>query len=117
MKFKIDENLPVEVVDLLRDAGYDTMSVIEQGLGGNTDNTIALVCKQEQRTIITLDVDFANINTYPPSQYHGILVLRLGKQSKPHVIETIKRLLPMLSKEPVDKQLWIVEEDRIRVRE
>lgn len=117
MKFKTDENLPVEVVDLLREAGYDTMSVIEQGLGGSTDSAIALVCKREKRTIITLDVDFANINTYPPSQYHGILVLRLGKQSKPHVIETIKRLLPIFSKEPVDKQLWIVEEDRIRVRE
>lgn len=27
MKFKIDENLPVELADLLQEAGYDAMTV------------------------------------------------------------------------------------------
>ena len=34
MKFKIDENLPREVAALLRDAGHDAMTVVDQGLGG-----------------------------------------------------------------------------------
>lgn len=34
MKFKIDENLPVEAVLLLREAGHDALSVHEQGLRG-----------------------------------------------------------------------------------
>ena len=34
MKFKIDENLPVEVAELLREAGHDAATAIEQQLGG-----------------------------------------------------------------------------------
>lgn len=34
MKFKIDENLPREVAELFRKAGYDAMTVHEQKLVG-----------------------------------------------------------------------------------
>jgi len=34
MRFKIDENLPVEIAGLLRAVGYDAMTVIEQELRG-----------------------------------------------------------------------------------
>ena len=32
MEFKVDENLPVEVADLLRQVGYDAVTVFEQHL-------------------------------------------------------------------------------------
>ena len=34
MKFKIDENLPVEAAELLRDAGHDAHTVGEESLTG-----------------------------------------------------------------------------------
>ena len=34
MKFKIDENLPVEIAELLRQKGYEATTVMEQSLGG-----------------------------------------------------------------------------------
>jgi hypothetical protein len=34
MKFKIDENLPVEIAALLQEAGYDATTVLDQELGG-----------------------------------------------------------------------------------
>lgn len=45
MRFKIDENLPVEVKNLLHEAGYDTKTTREQGLGGRPDSSIAAVCR------------------------------------------------------------------------
>jgi predicted nuclease of predicted toxin-antitoxin system len=117
MNFKVDENLPVEVVTLLREAGYDAFSVLDQNLGGKSDAQIASICQKEKRTLLTLDVDFADINTYPPGSYSGILVLRLRWQNKIHVLETITQLIPKLSGEPIEKQLWIIEEERIRIRE
>jgi predicted nuclease of predicted toxin-antitoxin system len=41
MKFKIDENLPVEVAESLRQMGYEATTVLEQGLGGGADAHIA----------------------------------------------------------------------------
>lgn len=34
MRFKVDENLPIEVAEMLRQAGHDAATVLEQHLGG-----------------------------------------------------------------------------------
>ena len=67
--------------------------------------------------MITLDTDFADIRTYPPQEFHGLIVLHLYRQDKSHVLEIIKRLVQTLSTEQLDRRLWIVEEDRLRIWE
>ena len=116
MRFKIDENLPVEVADLLRQVGYNAATVIEQDLGGSPDSDVASVCQDEGRILLTLDTDFADIRTYPPAQFPGLIVLRLHEQDKPHILDTIVRLIPLLPSEPLENLLWIVEETRLRIR-
>ena len=64
MQFKTDENLPLEVTELLRSAGYDAMSVLEQGMGGKSDPYLVDICTEENRVLITLDTDFADIRAY-----------------------------------------------------
>ncbi len=116
MKFKIDEHLPMEVVELLQQVGHDAATVLQQDLGGRDDADIASRCRQEERVLITLDTDFADIRSYPPAQYFGLIVLRLRQQNKPHVLEILARVIPALSSELLTQHLWIVEEDRIRIR-
>ncbi len=117
MKFKLDENIPVEAAALLREVGHDAVTVLDQNMGGKADEIVIEVCSQEQRALITLDLDFSDIKTYPPSSYHGIFVLRIKQQSRSKVLEAIAKLIPYLPSEPIEKQLWIVEEDKIRIRE
>jgi len=40
MKFKIDQNLPIESADLLIAAGHDAITVYQQSLGGAPDERI-----------------------------------------------------------------------------
>jgi predicted nuclease of predicted toxin-antitoxin system len=117
MKFKIDENLPIEVAVALRDAGHDAMSVVDQGLGGRADTSVAEVCRREGRSLVTLDVDFANVQAYPPRDHPGFIVLRLQRQDKPHVLGVVATVVPLLGEEPLEHRLWIVDESRIRIRE
>ena len=84
MKFKIDENLHTDAAELLRQHGHDARTVYEQGLQGEADNDIASVCQQEQRVVLTLDLDFSGIRHLPPADYPGIIVLRLDDQ-KPFI--------------------------------
>jgi predicted nuclease of predicted toxin-antitoxin system len=117
MRFKLDENLPVEAAELLKQAGYKAKTVAEQGLNGSPDSDVISVCRAEKRTLITLDTDFADIRLYPPAQTPGLIVLRLQKQDKQHVLGILMRLVKVISREPVGNRLWIVEETSIRVRE
>ena len=116
MLFKLDENLPVELAHLLVNEGWDCPTVADQGLAGHPDADIAAVCRGEGRVLVTLDVGFTDIQSYPPKRYSGILVLRLRSQAKPRVLEVAERLLPVLRRELPDGQLWIVEDQRMRIR-
>jgi predicted nuclease of predicted toxin-antitoxin system len=117
MKFKIDENLPIEVAVALREAGHDAMNVVDQGLGGGADASVAEVCRREGRSLVTLDVDFANVQAYPPRDYPGLVVLRLQRQDKPHVLAVVAAVVPLLGEETLEGRLWIVDESRLRIRE
>lgn len=116
MKFKLDENLPREAAELFEGAGHEASSILGQGMGGAPDPDVALACQREQRALLTLDVDFADIRAHPPEEYHGLVVLRLKRQDKVHVMGVIGRLLTALETEPLAGRLWIVEEERVRIR-
>ncbi|MCL4473910.1 MAG: DUF5615 family PIN-like protein [Actinobacteria bacterium] len=116
MRFKIDENLPEDVALVLRNAGHDAITVLAQKLGGAEDQKIANICKDENRILVTLDAGFADIRTYPPSDYPGIIVLRLRHLDKISVVNVAKHLLIQLPTEQLSNRLWIVEETRVRVR-
>ena len=117
MKFKIDENLPIEITNSLIGSGHDAITVVAQQLGGKSDSTVSSVCQKEHRILITIDTDFADIRVYPPKEYPGIIVLRLKQQDKNYVLDVIQQLLPIFEIEPIDQHLWIVEENRLRIRD
>lgn len=116
MRFKVDENLPVEAAEALRQAEHDAATVLEQGYGGSADEKLAALCQREGRILVTLDMDFADIRAYPPAEFSGLIVLRLRQQDKHYVLDVLTRLIPLLDQEPLDRHLWIVDERRVRIR-
>jgi predicted nuclease of predicted toxin-antitoxin system len=116
LDFKVDENLPAEIAQLLNAAGHSAATVLAEGLGGASDEAVLAAARAERRILVTLDTGFADIRLYPPAESPGLLVLRLRRQDKAHVVDIVQRLLPRLELQDLDKRLWIVEERRIRVR-
>jgi len=116
MKFKVDQNLPIEAANLLTAAGHDAMTVYQQSLGGAPDERIVDVCKDEGRILVTADLDLSDIRRYPPSQAPGYMVLRMPRQSKQALLDLLAKAIPMLAAHPIIGRLWIVEPDRLRIR-
>ena len=116
MKFKIDENLPVEAAVVLRDCGFEADTVGDESLTGVDYETLAISVRADQRILVTLDLDFANIRAYPPDEYAGIVVLRPKTQEKPTLIAYTRRLAMILAGRDPSGELWIVGPDRLRVR-
>ena len=116
MRFKVDENLPLEVAERLRASGHDAQTVLEQELGGSDDSRLVALCQREGRALVTLDMDFADIRAYPPADLPGLIVLRLGRQDKMTVLSVLAQLIEVLRSESLTGKLWIVEENRVRIR-
>jgi len=117
LKFKVDENLPTAYASILRGAGFEADSVSDENLSGASDSVLSERCRTEDRVLMTLDLDFANVQAYPPKSHPGIVVFRPGSQDTPTLIALLRRLVPVLRQLSPKHQLWIVEPDRIRYRE
>ena len=53
MRFKLDENLPLELKRLFTESGHDAVTVLDQGMGGAADSQVASVCFLEERVLLT----------------------------------------------------------------
>ncbi|MGD0498780.1 MAG: DUF5615 family PIN-like protein, partial [Bryobacteraceae bacterium] len=106
-----------ECAALLRGAGFGADTVAEENLAGADDTTIARSVRAEGRVPITLDLDSANTQAYPPSTHSGIIVLRLKRQDKHAVPGLVLRIISVLKTRRPAGNLWIVESDRIRFRD
>ncbi len=116
MQFKIDENLHDDAAQLMQADGHDVETVHSEGLRGADDSNIAAHCRSEGRAIVTLDLDFADIRAFPPAGNAGLVVLRVGDQSRRHVLAVMAQVLDLLKREQVAGRLWIVSEAGVRIR-
>ncbi len=118
MKFKLDENFGTRTQQLIRTQGHDVMTVRDQQLQGCSDHRLFEVCCDEQRCLVTLDLDFSDVLRFPPQQAHGIVVIRVPHNpTLPLLEQLIRQFLNTLETMPIDKKLWIVETGRVRVHQ
>jgi predicted nuclease of predicted toxin-antitoxin system len=115
LKFKIDENLPRVAAEILREAGFDAETVLQEGLGGSPDDSLAAVCKEEGRALVTLDLDFSDIRTYPPEEYPGFIVLRIHNHFISNITVIMRKVTALLQKERLKGAIWSVDERRVRI--
>lgn len=116
-RFKLDENLPRDAEALLCDAGHDVHTVLDELLGGNPDPRVFDASQTEDRILVTFDLDFSDIRVYPPASHEGIWVLRPHTQSIDNTLALLRGALVVLEIEPTRGRLWIIEPERVRIRE
>ena len=108
MRVKLDENLPIQLRGLFTESGHDAATVVDEVLGGAADVEIAAVCIAEERVLVTQDVDFSDIRTYPPAEYVGLVVFRLSSAARDALLEVAAVLIERLEESSPTGQLRIV---------
>lgn len=115
MKLKLDENVDLRVVAFLRLAGHDVETVSSQGLTSAPDVELINVCRQEERCLVTADRGFGNRMRFNPSEYAGIVVIRLTSRANfTEWREAIETLILGLQQAEVFGKLWIVRQGTIQ---
>ena len=115
MKVKLDENLGSRGAEFLRKHNFDVLTVADQGLLTAPDQRLIAVCASEGRCLVTLDLDFSNPLQYRPSDYAGIVVIRIpGRLRLPELERALVLVVEASKVSDVNGRLWIAEVDRLR---
>ncbi len=77
MKLKLDENLSRHLKPVLIGLGHDVMTAADENLLSHPDTEIAQAANEEQRMLMTLDIEFADLRKYPPGSHPGVILFRL----------------------------------------
>ena len=76
MKLKLDENLSRHLKPVLTNMGHDVMTAADENLLSKPDTEVAYAANREDRILLTLDVEFADLRKYPPGTHPGIILFR-----------------------------------------
>ncbi len=117
MKFVLDENLSLSLIEVLRELGFEAEHVINVGLRGCSDKKISAYAKKQQAVLITKDLEFANIMIYPKNAHYGLIVLRLPNYfTISRMKESLKEFLTKSKPEICIGTIIILEVGRFRMR-
>ena len=113
---KLDENLGLAAVAMLRQAGYAAERVHNEGLSGAPDTVVWQRVCQEGRFFITLDLDFSDMRRFPPGTHPGILLLRAKDHSRVAVLRVLERVIREHPLQTLVGCLAVADEYRTRIR-
>lgn len=116
MKFKLDENLPLQIAIELRARAQDVQTVGEEGLTGSADADVWQAAQLEGRVLITQDLDFSDTRKFHPGTHHGIVLIRLQSPSRKNLIVRTAELFDMENVSAWASCFVVVTERKIRVK-
>jgi predicted nuclease of predicted toxin-antitoxin system len=116
MRFKLDENLPIELLTDLRAAGHDAETIPAEGLTGSVDPLVMHRVQSESMVLLTMDKGIANTQAYPPKRYAGIVLFRPHSSGRGTVLTFIRRHLPAILQAELSGHLLVISERGMRIR-
>lgn len=116
MKFLLDANIPYSLKEVFP-TKHDVTHVRDLNLANAKDQEIAKFAKKNKAVIVSRDLDFANINNFPPENYHGILILRLPYfYNAQNIKRVFRNFISKIEESEIPKSTIIVEEGRWRIK-
>lgn len=113
MKFIANENIPFEVVQKLKNEGYEVLRVDEIKKGMRDDEIIQLSIKEEG-ILMTFDKDFGELVFKKKKQVYGIILLKFTPQNVDYIFGIIKKFLDQKIK--IKGHFIVIEKEKVRIK-
>jgi predicted nuclease of predicted toxin-antitoxin system len=120
LRFLADHCISNTTVQTLRDAGHEVLRLRDVLPVDSSDKLVIAKAQEIEAILLSMNGDFADIVTYPPKNYQGIVALQMRNHAE--VLERLlARLCEYLGAQPGAEhfrgKLFVVEVNRIRIRE
>ena len=118
MNLLADENIPLELVKILRSEGHLVDTIADTGMLGTSDLEILRYAVSHKLTILTEDKDFGYLTEFSPLTSPRVVLLRFDFVD----IDTISQQLLSALKQieaiiPTGRMMAVLSNGKLRIRE
>ncbi len=117
MKFLADMGISPVTVDFLKQHGYDTTHLSDQGLHEMEDANILEKARQEKRILLTADLDFGYLMAVSRFRMPSVILFRLQDMRPISVNQRLDEVLQRCETDLASGYFITVTQSRIRIRE
>ena len=119
LRFFADQCVPNHIIRTLQDIGFQVLRLRDYIAPDSSDHVVISEAQRLDAVLVTLNGDFADIVTYPPERYKGIIALQV--RNHPEIVPQIAERLRSYISEHSNMsdfagRLLLVEPHRIRIR-
>ncbi|HEX5153543.1 MAG TPA: DUF5615 family PIN-like protein [Parafilimonas sp.] len=114
MNLLADEGIDKQIVDALRNAGFDVVYILETNPSADDDFILSLANAQ-QRILLTQDKDFGELVFRLKQLHYGVVLIRLHGY-KPEVKAEITTSVLSQHKNELAKAFTVIQPNAIRIR-
>ena len=116
MKFLVDMPLSPTVAQWLSNNGHDAVHAGALGLASAPDVEIIARAKQDNRVIVTADLDYPRLLALSGANGPALILFRGGDWKEDHISDRLTAVMAAISEAELSKSLVVVEKSRIRRR-
>jgi predicted nuclease of predicted toxin-antitoxin system len=116
MKFLADMGISPRSVKGLSEAGHDAVHLTERGLGRLTDSAILDIARQENRVVLTSDLDFGDLLAASHESLPSVIIFRLKDMRSSNITYYLEQALERYFSALETGAIISISERRIRVR-
>jgi len=114
VKILADENIPKSVVEWLRSVGHDVVRTSEVGLKGVPDRSVIGRADEEDRIILTLDMNFASLY-HRMGGFFGVVIVHVHPATPARIKNFLERFSAKIDLREHTKSLIIASEKRVEI--
>jgi predicted nuclease of predicted toxin-antitoxin system len=116
MKFLLDMGISPEMSGIIRNLGHEATHLHEEGLDTLPDPAILEKARNEERVILTHDLDFADLVAASGDRLPSVVIFRLRNMRPENVAKYLERVLIQGRAALADGAILSVTEALIRIR-
>ena len=116
MKIKLDKNISRHLKPVLKQAGYDVFTTVDEGLLGKADVEVGAAAKSQGLILFTLDLEFADLRKFPPGTHPGIILFRPQSMGPLAVNRFIVNFVRETDMTALSGCTVVVDPTRVRIR-
>jgi len=116
MRALLDMPVSMALIPVLEEFGHSGVHAYHLGKERALDRELLEIAGNENRVVITADLDFPRLLALSSARGPGLILFRSGNYSEMEMCALLRKVLETVEPETLERSVCVVDKKRVRIR-